>query len=390
MSQQSFRELGVSAHVCDALAARSIHTPFRIQSLALPDALAGLDILAKSPTGSGKTLAFAIPIVERTTKTDSRPSALVLVPTRELAQQVADELAAIAPANGIRVAAVYGGMPLRAQAGRAKGAHVLVATPGRLQDLAERRLVDLRAIRILVLDEADRMLDMGFKPQVDRIVRMLPSNRQTMFFSATLDGEVGELARAYTTSPSRFEGHLPTERTPGEIAHRFVAVRPDTKVETLVEHLRDADGLSLVFVRTKRGADRLVKKLRFHQVDAVAMHGDMTQGARQRALARFESGKVQVLVATDVAARGLDIDDIAHVVNYDPPEEDNAYIHRTGRTGRAGKTGTAITFVLPDQQDETSRVANRLGHRERFEEAGLLTARPRLVYTSRRGRRSKW
>ena len=390
MSMQSFRELGVSARVCDALAARSIHTPFQIQSLVLPDALAGLDVLAKSPTGSGKTLAFAIPIVERTTKADRRPSALVLVPTRELAQQVAEELEALAPANGLRAAAVYGGMPLRAQADRARGAHVLVATPGRLEDLVQRKLVDLRSIKILVLDEADRMLDMGFKPQVDRIVRRLPRNRQTMFFSATLDGEVGELARAYTTSPSRFEGRLPSDRTGGEIAHRFVAVRPETKVETLVEHLRAADGLTLVFVRTKRGADRLVKKLAFHQVDAVAMHGDLTQGARDRALRRFGRGDVRVLLATDVAARGLDVDDISHVVNYDPPEEDNAYVHRTGRTGRAGRSGTAITLVLPDQQDETSRVANRLGHRERFEEAGLRTARPRLVYSSRRGRRSRW
>ena len=390
MSQQSFRELGVSARVCDVLATRSIHEPFKIQSLVLPDALAGLDVLAKSPTGSGKTLAFAIPIVERTTTADARPSALVLVPTRELAQQVAEELHAIAPTKGLKVAAVYGGMPLRAQADRARGAHVLVATPGRLEDLANRKLVDLRSIRILILDEADRMLDMGFKPQVDRIVRRLPSNRQTMFFSATLDGEVGELARAYTTSPSHVEGQLPTDREYGEIAHNFVAVRPDTKVETLVEHLRATDGLTLVFVRTKRGADRLVKKLAFHQVDAVAMHGDLTQRARDRALERFEKGKVRVLVATDVAARGLDVDDIAHVVNYDPPEEDKAYVHRTGRTGRAGKSGSAVTFVLPDQQDETSRVANRLGHREQFEEAGLLTARPRLVYTSRRGRRSKW
>jgi len=390
LSQQSFRELGVSPRVTDALAARSIHEPFTIQSLVLPDALAGLDVLAKSPTGSGKTLAFAIPIVERTTTRDRRPSALVLVPTRELAHQVAEELVAIAPANGLRVAAVYGGMPLRAQADRARAANIVVATPGRLQDLVERRLLDLTAIRILVLDEADRMLDMGFKPQVDRIVRRLPENRQTMFFSATLDGEVGELARAYTSSPSRFEADLPADRAVGEIDHRFVAVTPDTKVETLVEHIRSADGLTLVFVRTKRGADRLVRKLSGHDVDAVAMHGDLSQPARQRALERFDTGKVQVLVATDVAARGLDIDDIAHVVNYDPPEEDKGYVHRTGRTGRAGRTGTAITFVLPDQQAETSRVANRLGHRQQFEQAGLHTARPRLVYTSRRGRRSKW
>ncbi len=390
MSKQSFRELGVSARVSDALARRSIHEPFTIQSFVLPDALAGLDVLAKSPTGSGKTLAFAIPIVERTTSRDKRPSALVLVPTRELAVQVTDELAAIAPANGLKVAAVYGGMPLRSQADRARSANILVATPGRLQDLADRNLLDLSAVRILVLDEADRMLDMGFKPQVDRIVRLLPRNRQTMFFSATLDGEVGELARAYTSSPSRFEADLPEDRAVGEIDHRFVAVSADTKVETLVEHIRAADGLTLVFVRTKRGADRLAKKLAFHQVEALAMHGDLSQGQRQRALRRFESGKVQVLVATDVAARGLDIDDIAHVINYDPPNEDKGYVHRTGRTGRAGRSGTAVTFVLPDQEDETSRAANRLGHREQFESAGLRTARPKLVYTSRRGRRSKW
>jgi superfamily II DNA/RNA helicase len=388
--QQSFRELGVSQRVADALATRSIHEPFTIQSLVLPDALAGLDVLAKSPTGSGKTLAFAIPIVERTTASDRRPGALVLVPTRELARQVTAELSAIARVHDLRVAAVYGGMPLGAQAERARAAHIVVATPGRLEDLSQRRLLDLRAIRILVLDEADRMLDMGFKPQVDRIVRRLPTNRQTMFFSATLDGEVGELARAYTRSPSRFEADLPADRAVGEIAHTFVAVRPETKVETLIDHIRRADGLTLVFVRTKRGADRLVRKLAGNDVDAVAMHGDLSQQARQRALDRFQNGKVQVLVATDVAARGLDIDDIAHVVNYDPPEEDKGYVHRTGRTGRAGRSGTAITFVLPDQQAETSRVANRLGHRQQFEEAGLRSARPRLVYTSRRGRRSKW
>jgi superfamily II DNA/RNA helicase len=304
---------------------------------------------------------------------------------------VAEELAAIAPVNGLRVAVVHGGAPLRSQAERARAANIVVATPGRLEDLAQRRLLDLSSIRIFILDEADRMLDMGFKPQVDRIVRRLPKNRQTMFFSATLDGEVGELARAYTTSPSRFEANLPADRAVGEIAHSFVSVSHDTKVETLVEHIRRANGLMLVFVRTKRGADRLVRKLRSgHDVSAVAMHGDLSQPARQRALERFETGKVQVLVATDVASRGLDIDDIAHVVNYDPPEEDKGYIHRTGRTGRAGRSGTAITFVLPDQQAEASRVANRLGHRQQFEQAGLRTARPKLVYTSRRGGRSKW
>jgi ATP-dependent RNA helicase RhlE len=390
MSQESFRGLGVSAPVADALAARSIHEPFAIQTLALPDALAGLDVLAKSPTGSGKTLAFAVPIVERTDPGDRRPSALVLVPTRELAGQVTEELRSLAPVKGLRVATVYGGVPIKGQAAAARSAHVLVATPGRLEDLAQRKLVDLSCIRILVLDEADRMLDMGFRPQVDRIVRRLPGNRQTMFFSATLDGEVGEIARAYTSSPSRLEAAQPADRGEGKIEHRFVAVSVDTKVETLVDHVRAADGLTLVFVRTKRGADRLVLRLARHGVRAEALHGDLSQRARQRALERFQTGKVAVLVATDVAARGLDIDDIEHVINFDPPEEDKGYLHRTGRTGRAGRSGIAVTFVLPDQQADASRVASRLGHREQFEEAGMRTARPRLVYTSRRSRRSKW
>ena len=389
MTQHTFRELGVSTPIVDALSARSIHEPFPIQALVLPDALAGIDVLAKSPTGSGKTLAFAVPIVERTVATDPRPTALVLVPTRELAAQVTAELQSLAPSKKLTVAAVYGGMPLNAQAKRAKRAHVLVATPGRLEDLANRRLVDLSHVRTFVLDEADRMLDMGFQPQVDRIVRRLPRNRQTMFFSATLDGPVGELARAYTNSPARFEAEHANQQ-PSEIEHSFISVTQDSKVETLVEHIRSTDGLTLVFVRTKRGADKLVQKLGRQNVRAVAMHGDMSQNARERALSQFESGKVSTLVATDVAARGLDLDDITHVINFDPPGEDKDYVHRTGRTGRAGRSGKAITFVLPEQQAETSHVARRLGHTEKFEEAGLRSARPKLMYTSRRGRRSKW
>src|SRR5256886_10860671 len=388
MHHQSFRELGVSSDLVAALANRSITEPFPIQSLVLPDALAGLDVLAKSPTGSGKTLAFAVPIVERTVATDPRPSALVLVPTRELAAQVTDELEALAATKGLKVACAYGGVPISAQAKRVKGAHILVATPGRLQDLAERRLVDLSHVRTFILDEADRMLDMGFQPQVARIVRRLPQNRQTMFFSATLDGQVGELARAYTNSPAHFEAEL-SANEPGEIEHRFVPVTTDTKVETLVEHLRASDGLTLVFVRTKRGADRLVQKLTRAGVSAVAMHGDMSQRARERSLERFESGKVTTLVATDVAARGLDLDDVTHVINFDPPVEDKGYVHRTGRTGRAGRDGTAITFVLPEQQAETSHVARRLGHTEQFEQAGMKATRPKGLYTSPRRRRSQ-
>jgi ATP-dependent RNA helicase RhlE len=389
MSNQSFRQLGVSAPVAAALAARSINHPFNIQKLVLPDAFQGLDVLVRSPTGSGKTLAFALPIVERTSAGDGRPSALVLVPTRELAAQVTAEFQPLARAKGLRVAAAYGGVPIHKQAKAIKGAHILVATPGRLEDLTTRRHVDLSRVRTFVLDEADRMLDMGFQPQVEKLARRLPRNRQTMFFSATLDGRVGELARAYTNSPSRIEGELSGSRQPGEIEHHFVSVTADTKVDTLVEHIRSSSSI-LVFVRTKRGADRLVQKLARRDVTAVAMHGDMSQAARELALARFESGKVETLVATDVAARGLDLDDVTHVINFDPPEEDKGYVHRTGRTGRAGRSGTAVTFVLPEQQAETSRVARRLGHREQFERAGMRSAPAKLLYTSRRGRRSKW
>jgi len=389
MNTQSFSDLGVAEPVINALARRSIETPFSIQSLVLPSALAGNDVLARSPTGSGKTLAFAIPIAQRLDAADAKPSALVLVPTRELATQVADELAHVGRARGVRVAAVYGGTSVSAQAKAAKSAHVLVATPGRLEDLANRRLVKLDGIRILVLDEADRMLDMGFQPQVDTIVRRLPRKRQTMFFSATLDGEVAELARAYTHNPSRFDAQLPTHFEQGETDHRFVGVTAETKVETLVEMLGHDEGLTLVFVRTKRGAERLVQKLARHDVKAVAMHGDMNQRARERALERFEAGKVSTLVATDVAARGLDLDDITHVINFDPPADHTGYTHRVGRTARAGRDGTGITLVLPEQQSEVSHVARRVGEHEQFERQGMRVAPSRLVYSGR-GRRSRW
>ena len=308
----SFRALGVSAAVEQELAGRGIVEPFPIQTLVLPDAFAGRDVLAKAPTGSGKTLAFGLPIVERTPSGNGAPRALVLVPTRELATQVRGELALIGAPKGIKVEAAYGGAPVGAQAKRLRGAHVVVATPGRLQDLADRRLVSLREIETLVLDEADRMLDMGFKPQVEKILRLLPSKRQTMLFSATLDGEVGELAREYTHNPSHFEAQLPAldaDENEGVVGHEFVSVTPADKLDRLVELLEVDRELALVFVRTKRGADRLVKKLNERGVRAGAMHGDMQQSARERALEKFRSGKVTTLVATDVAARGLDLED---------------------------------------------------------------------------------
>jgi superfamily II DNA/RNA helicase len=390
LTEVSFAALGVSAEVVQALAAHGIESPFRIQTLVVPEALTGSDVLAKSPTGSGKTIAFAVPIVERLSADDAAPAALVLVPTRELASQVAEELERVGVPRGLRVAAVYGGVPVGAQAKRLRGAQVLVATPGRLQDLIDRRLVSVDGVRILVLDEVDRLLDMGFRPQVDRIVRRLPRDRQTMLFSATLDGEVGELAHAYTRDPARFEAELPTALATGEVEHKFVSVTADGKVDALIEELARDRGLALVFVRTKRGADRLVEKLKRRDVPAVAMHGDMLQGARERALAKFHSGKVTTLVATDVAARGLDLADITHVINFDPPEDDKGYVHRVGRTGRAGRSGSGITFVTPEQQADVSRVAARLGHGDEFERGGLRVAPARKVYTSRRGRRSRW
>jgi ATP-dependent RNA helicase RhlE len=389
LSQKSFRALGVSAEVADALEARGLEFPFRIQELVVPEALTGRDVLAKAPTGSGKTLAFALPITENAT-VGGGVYALVLVPTRELASQVADELEATGAPRRIRVAAVYGGAPIASQAKRVKGADVIVATPGRLQDLLDRRMVSLDKVRVLILDEADRMLDLGFKPQVEKIILRVPAKRQTMLFSATLDGEVADLARKYTNDPARFEASSPTDAAPGVVDHKFVSVSADGKIARLIEELEAERGLALVFVRTKRGADRLVRRLATHDVRAVAMHGDMSQNARERALDRFRSGKIKTLVATDVAARGLDVVDITHVINFDPPEDDKGYVHRVGRTGRAGRAGNGITLVTPEQQADVSRVASKLGHRDQFESEGMRVAPAKLLYTSRRGRRSRW
>jgi superfamily II DNA/RNA helicase len=357
LSSQGFTGLGASRPVADALAKRGITDPFPVQQLVLPDALAGRDVLVRSPTGSGKTLAFALPIVERLESGDPRPSALVLAPTRELAGQIVEQMRPLAQARDLSVAAVYGGAGLERQAKLARRAHVLVATPGRLEDLIARGAISLGRIRILVLDEADRMLDMGFRPAVDRIAALTPRRRQTLFFSATLDGAVGRLARAYTRE-ARSHEHAPPRERRGDVDHRFVSVTRDAKFDVLVRELDDSDrGLTLVFVRTKRGADRLVKRLRARDIEAVAMHGNKTQSQREKALARFSTGRVDTLIATDVAARGLDIDDITHVINYDAPADREGYVHRVGRTGRAGRTGTGITLVAPEQSDDMRRIA---------------------------------
>jgi ATP-dependent RNA helicase RhlE len=311
----------------------------------------------------------------------------VLVPPRELAVQVVEEVTDALAARDLRVAAVYGGVGIPAQAKAAAKAHVIVATPGRMEDLANREMVSLSGIRILVLDEADRMLDMGFQPQVDRIVRRLPERRQTMFFSATLEGTVGYLARLYTRDPQLHEV-ASVRRTVDEANHRFVPVTSESRPETLVKLLKDEPGRHLVFVRTKRGADRLARRLKDRGVKAAAMHGDMTQQARERTLARFDRGQLDTLIATDVAARGLDLEDITHVINYDAPEDDNSYVHRVGRTARAGRGGVGITFVLPTQQGDVSRMASRLKLEDEFTQEGMTIAPPRVVFSSSRGRRS--
>jgi superfamily II DNA/RNA helicase len=358
----SFADLGTSKPVVDALQARSITQPFPVQEMVVRDALAGRDLLVQSPTGSGKTLAFGVPLVDLIHPNGNGPRALVLAPTRELASQIVAELATLARARRLKIAAVYGGVGMGPQIKAARAADILVATPGRLEDLIGRGVVSLKRVRVLVLDEADRMLDMGFRPAVDRIVAQTPADRQTLFFSATLEGAAGKVAAAYTRD-ARSHTHAEPKRTEANIEHRFLPVDSQgAKLDHLVSHLAtESAGRSLVFVRTKRGADRLVKRLRSRQVNAVAMHGDKSQSQRERALARFERGEVMTLVATDVAARGIDIPDVAHVINYDAPEDRDAYVHRVGRTGRAGRTGTGISFVLADQTEEMRRITASLG-----------------------------
>ncbi len=346
----------------DALRARSITQPFPVQEMVVRDALAGRDLLVQSPTGSGKTLAFGVPLVDLIRPGGKGPHALVLAPTRELASQIVTELAALAKARGLKIVAVYGGVGMRPQITAARQADILVATPGRLEDLIARGVVSLARIQVLVLDEADRMLDMGFRPAVDRIVAQTPADRQTLFFSATLQGATGKVAAAYTRE-ARSHTHAEPEHKEANVEHHFLPVDSQgAKLDHLVSHVtEEGAGRSLVFVRTKRGADRLVKRLRSRQVEAVAMHGDKSQGQRERALARFERGEVMTLVATDVAARGIDVPDVERVINYDAPEDREAYVHRVGRTGRAGRTGTGISFVLADQAEEMRRITASLG-----------------------------
>ena len=377
MSKQSFADLGISRSIVSALEKRGIEKPFAVQSLVIGDVLDGSDVLVQSPTGSGKTLAFGIPLVEAVSTEARRPSALVLAPTRELASQIVDELESICRSKAISITAVYGGVGIQAQAKRAARAHILVACPGRLEDLIQRGEVTLEHVRYLVLDEADRMLDMGFKPAVDRIVRQTPKDRQTLFFSATLEGEAGRVAESYTTDPVTRVNKAEASSTRGRLRYEFVQVGRETKVSTLLERLDEPGrGRTLVFVRTKHGADRLVKKIaRTPGVHAAAIHGNKSQNQRNRALADFESGKVDTLVATDVAARGIDVADVTHVINYDIPVDSDTFIHRVGRTARAGADGVGVSFVAEGQEGDMRKIAKSVGISSEFEAAGIPRGR---------------
>jgi superfamily II DNA/RNA helicase len=357
----TFDALGVSADLVAALRAAGITSPLPIQAGTIPDALAGRDVCGKAETGSGKTLAFGIPLIEGTPRAQPRlPGALVLVPTRELAVQVRDVLAPLARSRNLRVTALYGGMSLEPQIkALRRGVDIVVATPGRLIDLAERGHLSFEHVARIVLDEADRMVDMGFLPQVEWVLRRLTRPRQTLLFSATLDREIDHIVRTYAKDPVRHEvvTHLPTVAA---MEHRFFKVHQLDKLKVAAAV---ADGVTrtLVFVRTKRGADRLGLQFKREGVPVAVLHGGLAQGARQRELIRFREGRVKLLVATDVAARGLDIDGIDVVIHYDPPEDHKAYLHRSGRTARAGEKGVAVSLLLWDQVADADRLRRQLG-----------------------------
>jgi superfamily II DNA/RNA helicase len=357
----TFEALGVAPALTALLDAQGIRTPFPVQAITIPDGIAGRDVCGKAKTGSGKTLAFGLPLLMRVRKAEAcRPRALVLVPTRELAVQVADVLEPLGAAIDRRAVVVYGGADIDRQIKKIrKGVDVVIATPGRLIDLTDRGEISVADVEVAVLDEADRMADMGFLPQVDWILRRIEAAHQTMLFSATLDGDVDRLVRRHLKDPVRHEV-ASARPTVESMEHRFLQVHQMDKVKVAAAICSHASK-AIVFVRTKRGADRLVEQLDREGVRAAAIHGDLRQANREKALEQFASGRLHVLVATDVAARGLDIEDVDVVVHYDPPEDHKAYLHRSGRTARAGGTGVVATLVLWNQILEVERIQKRLG-----------------------------
>ncbi|MFZ6003736.1 MAG: DEAD/DEAH box helicase [Actinomycetota bacterium] len=373
----TFAALGVSPRLVDVLTSQGINEPFAIQRLTIADALAGRDVCGKAKTGSGKTLAFGLPLLERLAKAEPRrPRGLVLVPTRELALQVHDVLAPLAKAIGSRVVAVYGGADMNKQIkALAGGVEAIIATPGRLIDLVDRKEVELGGLEIVVVDEADRMADMGFLPQVEWLLRHVDSQHQTLLFSATLDGVVDGLIKRYQHDPVYHEVASATV-TVDAMLHRFIAVHEMDKVKVAAAIARNS-GRVLAFTNTKRVADRLAAALNDEGVKAAAIHGDLRQGQREDALKHFTNGRLEVLVATDVAARGLHIDDIDVVIHYDPAPDHKTYLHRSGRTARAGSKGMAVSLSIWNEELHMKRLQKRIGVNQPITE--MFSNDPRLA-----------
>jgi superfamily II DNA/RNA helicase len=367
----TFRELGVLPEIADALERVGIITPFPIQEMTLSVALMGTDLIGQARTGTGKTLAFGIPVLQRTVAphdpdhadlaAPDKPQALVVAPTRELALQVSNDLSVASADRGTRVLTVYGGVGYDTQLDTLKtGVDVVVGTPGRLLDLVNRRALDLAHVKVLVLDEADEMLDLGFLPDVERLISKTPETRQTMLFSATMPGAIVSLARTHMRHPMNIRAESGDAQQTVPATAQFIYQVHDLDKPELVSRILQAEnsGLTIVFTRTKRAAQRLADDLQERGFDASPLHGDMQQVSREKALKRFREGKLKVLVATDVAARGIDVADVTHVINYSCPEDEKTYVHRIGRTGRAGASGIAVTFV--DWADVTRwKVINR-------------------------------
>ncbi len=357
----SFADLGISKDLLAVLAKRGLTSPFPIQTMTIPDALAGRDVSGKAQTGSGKTLAFGLPLIERTkTAKPRRPHAIVLVPTRELANQVAEELTPFAAARGLWLCAIYGGTSmLRQIQALRQGVDIVIATPGRLNDLLERGEMSVSAVKNVVLDEADQMADMGFLPQVERILGQIDGETQTLLFSATLDGAIRTLVQRYQKDPVRHEV-ISTNATVDTLSQRFVGVTQETKVEIASRICAGAKRV-IVFVRTTHGADRLAEQLARTGLRTAAIHGRLSQNKRERTLADFARGAVPVLIATNVAARGLHVSGIDVVIHYDPPEDHKVYLHRSGRTARAGEEGMVVTLVLPIEEREVTAIERAAG-----------------------------
>ena len=364
MTTTQFADLGIDQALVDVLAERGITTPFQIQSLAIPDGIAGRDVCGRAKTGSGKTLAFGIPMIQRIPKAKpGRPTGLALAPTRELAVQVCRELEPLAAVRGLTFEAIYGGAPIEKQiAALKRGVDFVVATPGRMIDLIQQEELSVADLEGVVIDEADRMADMGFMPQVEWILRRAEKDHQTLLFSATLDGMVGALISRYQTDPVTYEV-ASRELTVAEMEHRFLAVHEMDRVR-VAARIIEASNRTIIFSRTKWGADKLTGKLVGEDVRAAAIHGDLRQVQREKALADFKMGRIKCLVATDVAARGIHVDDVDVVIHYDPPSDAKTYVHRSGRTARVGKSGVVVSLVLWNEELEVRKLLRRLGMKQ--------------------------